>query len=189
MKIRNAKFVKGIVKEDVLLEDDKPKYAFIGRSNVGKSSLLNALTNTKIARASTYAGRTQEVNLYLINDDIYFLDLPGYGFARTSGLGKEGISKLIEMCLFNPNNKIEKVILLVDSNIGFTDKDSAMLQDLLENNRSVIIAASKIDKLNQSELHKKLSDIRSCSYGMRVIPFSSKSKRGISDLLEEMSLS
>lgn len=187
MKIRSAKFVKGIVKEDTVLEDGTPQYAFIGRSNVGKSSLFNALTKTKLARASAYAGRTQEVNLYLINDDTYFLDLPGYGFARTSGLGRDGISRLIEMCLFNPKYRQEKIVLLIDANVGFTDKDTAMFQDLLENGKSVIIAISKIDKLNQSELHTKLTEIKSQSHGVPIVPFSSKTKKGIEDLLDEIS--
>lgn len=101
MNIRSAKFIKGVTDEDPIFTDGVPQIAFIGRSNVGKSSLINALTKSSISRASSFPGRTQELNVFLINDFIYFVDLPGYGFSRISGRGKEKITDLIDCYLFN----------------------------------------------------------------------------------------
>ena len=101
MKITSVKFMKGLVGDDEILADGTPQIAFIGRSNVGKSSLINVLTNSKISRTSSFAGRTQEINIFLVNESFYLVDLPGYGFARHSGLGREKIGELIDSYLFN----------------------------------------------------------------------------------------
>ena len=95
MNITSVKFIKGVVGDDDILESDIPQIAFIGRSNVGKSSLINIITNRKVSRTSSFPGRTQEINIFLINNSFYLVDLPGYGFARASGLGREKIGELI----------------------------------------------------------------------------------------------
>lgn len=186
MRIVKAQFVKGLVGDDELLHDGLPQVAFVGRSNVGKSSLINTLTGTSISRTSGYAGSTQEINAYLVNDDMYFMDLPGYGFARTSGRGKEKIGDLIEFYLFKSAVEQAKVVIVVDAGVGVTDKDASMFNELLEHNKSIIIAASKIDKLNQSEFHKSITKLRTIAHGFPVVPFSSKSKKGIPELLAEI---
>lgn len=184
MKVSSTKFIKGAVSgSDEVLLDGKPHVVFIGRSNVGKSSLLNVLTNSKIARTSSMPGRTQEINVMLVNDSIYFLDLPGYGFARVSGMGKYAIGKLIEQYLFNPNiSSPQKIILLVDAHVGMTDKDMAMFDDLVEYGKDFVIAASKIDKCSQSEYHHNMLAIKKAAGDRLIFPFSSKTKKGLDAL-------
>lgn len=186
MKITTSKFIKGIVSDDKTLGDGIPQIAFIGRSNVGKSSLINALTNSKISRTSSFAGRTQEINVFLINDSFYFVDLPGYGFARASGLGREKIGELIDSYLFNSLYKQKKIVLIIDANVGMTDRDILMFKELQRHHKDFIIVASKIDKMTQSEYHKKMALLRKTAGDQTVIPFSSKKRTGIDDLILEI---
>lgn len=186
MIISSAKFIKGIVGDDQLLEEDVLKVAFVGRSNVGKSSLINALTNSSVARTSGSAGSTQEINVYLINKNIYFFDLPGYGFARKSGRGKEKIGDLIDFYLFQKAHSHEKIVLVIDIQTGMTDKDLSMFEELKDYGKDMIIAVSKIDKLNQSEIHHKLQAIKAHTGEYTVIPFSSKKKTRINTLIETL---
>ena len=151
MKITSKKFIKGIVNDDPILGNNIPQIAFIGRSNVGKSTLINTLTNSKIARTSSFPGRTQEINVFLINSNYYLVDLPGYGFTLTSSMGREKIGDLIDSYLFNSLYKQKKVVLIIDASIGMTDTDISMLRELEENNKDFIVVANKIDKLKQSE--------------------------------------
>ena len=95
MKITSSVFIKGIVEDDEIMDDGIPQVAFIGRSNVGKSSLVNALTKSKLSRISSSAGSTQQINFFLINKSIYFVDLPGYGFAKASNEDRNKIGNLI----------------------------------------------------------------------------------------------
>src|SRR3989344_8648425 len=100
MKIKSAEFIKGIVTEDELLRSQLPQVALVGRSNVGKSSLINAITGKQIARSSVTPGKTRELNLYLINKDFYLVDLPGYGFAKGSLQDRTNLKSLIYSYLF-----------------------------------------------------------------------------------------
>jgi|JI10StandDraft_1071094.scaffolds.fasta_scaffold03913_9 GTP-binding protein len=184
MKVTSAKFIKGLVGDDALLHDGTPQVAFVGRSNVGKSSLINALTTTSVSRTSSYAGSTQEINVFLVNDSFYLMDLPGYGFARASGLGRAKIGDLIDTYIFDPKYHHHKVVLLVDANVGMTDKDISMFEELRAAGKDVVVAPSKIDKLNQSDMHKSMKEIERIAYGATIIPFSSKTKRGIEALAE-----
>lgn len=186
MKIKSVKFMKGIVGDDEMLNNGVPQIAFIGRSNVGKSSLINLLTNTSISKTSSFPGRTQEINVFLINESFYFMDLPGYGFARLAGLGREKIGNLIKNYLFGivPNQKM--IVMIVDANVGMTDKDISMLEELEFNRKNFIIVANKIDKLNQSDFHKKMKEIEAVARGHHVIPFSTKTKKGVDMLLGEI---
>ena len=148
MRITSASFIKGIVDDDPILGDGTPQIAFIGRSNVGKSSLINTLTNQGgLARTSSFPGRTQEINIFLINKSFYLVDLPGYGFARASSAGRDKISDLIHSYLFNSNYEQKKVVLIIDANVGPTDKDIAMLCALEDHKKSIVIVANKIDKI------------------------------------------
>lgn len=186
MKITSTKFIKGLVGDDEILTNGIPQIAFIGRSNVGKSSLINTLTNNKISRTSSFPGRTQEINIFLINDSFYFVDLPGYGFARTSGLGREKIGELIDSYLFNPNHSPEKIILIIDANVGITDRDMLMIQELQNHHRDFILIANKIDKMNQSEYSKKFKEIQKIIGENKIIPISTKTKKGIDLLSSEI---
>ncbi len=183
MKITSAKFVIGITTDDSLLGNTIPQIAFIGRSNVGKSSLINSLAGVKgLAVTSSLPGRTKEINVFLINSNFYLVDLPGYGYARTSREGREKIEDLIESYLFNSLYKQKKVVLIIDANIGMTDKDIDMFRELKEHDKDIIVIANKIDKIKKSELKKKIHEIESIAFGFPVIQYSSKDKIGINTL-------
>lgn len=186
MKITSTKFIKGLVGDDEILGDGIPQIAFIGRSNVGKSSLINCLTNSKISRTSAFPGSTQEINIFLVNDSFYFVDLPGYGFARASGRGRENISELIDSYLFNSIYNQHKIVLIIDANVGMTDKDESMFRELKNHNKDFIIALSKIDKMIQSEYHKKIAELKKITGEYTVIPFSAKKQIGVENLIDQI---
>lgn len=186
MKIKSTKFIKGIVGDDKILADGIPQIAFIGRSNVGKSSLINTLTNSKISRTSALPGRTTEINIFLINDSFYLVDLPGYGFARASGTGREKIGELIDSYLFNSLYHQKKVVLIIDANVGFTERDMLMLSELENHNKDFIIIANKIDKMSQSEYYKKFIEIKKVVGEHEIIPFSTKNKKGLEALSDKI---
>jgi GTP-binding protein len=172
------------VGEDPIFTNSIPQIAFLGRSNVGKSSLINGLTHSKISRESAFPGSTQEINVFLINQSIYFVDLPGYGFTRTSGLGKEKIGKLITEYIFNPNFNQKKIVLIIDSNIGMTEQDIAVFEELEKHNKDFIIVLSKIDKLNQSDFHHRLVEIKNFAGEHPIFPCSSKAKKGLDPIVK-----
>src|ERR1035437_3406705 len=186
MKITSKKFIKGIVGDDEILGNDIPQIAFIGRSNVGKSTLINTLTNSQLARTSSFPGRTQEINIFLINDSFYFVDLPGYGYTLTSGVGREKIGELIDSYLFNSLYEQKKIVFIIDASVGITDKDVSMFQELQNHHKDFIIVANKVDKMNQSQYHKKMTEIKNIVGSHMIIPFSSKKKIGIKPLLNEI---
>lgn len=176
--------MKGLVGDDEILGDGTPQIAFIGRSNVGKSSLINTITNSKVSRTSSFPGRTQEINVFLLNDSFYLVDLPGYGFARASGLGREKIGELIDSYLFNSIYNQKKVVMIIDANVGMTDKDVLMLEELIKFDKNFIIIANKIDKMTQSEYHKKINEIKKIVQDHEIIPFSNKTKKGLEKLID-----
>ncbi len=186
MKITSSKFIKGLVGDDEILASDIPQIAFIGRSNVGKSSLINTLSNSKISRTSSFPGRTQEINVFLMNDSFYLVDLPGYGFARVSGLGREKIWELIDFYLFQSNYRQKKIVFIIDANVGFTETDLSMLDELEENKKDFIIVANKIDRMNQSDYQKQIREIKKIAGEHLIIPVSTKKKKGIEILLKEI---
>jgi len=178
--------MKGLVGDDKILADGIPQIAFIGRSNVGKSTLINTITNSKIARASSFPGRTQEINIFLINESYYLFDLPGYGFARASGAGREKIWELIDSYLFNSIHNQKKVVFIIDANVGFTENDLSMLDELENHHKNFIIIAHKIDKMTQSDYHKQITKIKKISGRNLIIPFSSKTKKGLENLIDQI---
>jgi len=186
MKVTTTKFIKGIVKDDKILADDTPQIAFIGRSNVGKSSLINTITNSKVSRTSSFPGRTQEINIFLMNNSYYLVDLPGYGFARASGAGREKIGELIDAYLFNSIYDQKKIVFIIDANVGMTDRDILMLDELENHNKDFIIVANKIDRLTQAEYHKEMAQIKDVVGDHKVFPFSTKNKKGIEELIHEI---
>jgi len=187
MNITSAKFVKGIVGSDPILENDTPQVAFIGRSNAGKSSVINYLTNQKnLARTSSAPGRTKEINLFLINDSFYLVDLPGYGFAKASYSVRENLEQLIAWYLFQSPYVQQKVVLIIDANVGPTSLDMEMLYQLEEHEKDIIIVANKIDKLKKSKLEKQLQNIAHRVGSHTLIPFSTEKKIGREKLLNEI---
>ena len=181
--IKSAKFIKGVTNADPILQDGKPQIAIIGRSNVGKSSTINALTKQKgLARTSSFPGRTAQINLFLINDSFYLVDLPGYGFTRTSREEREDLQHLIHWYLLDSPYHQEKVILIIDANVGLTQDDKDMLFSLEEARKEIIVIANKVDKIKKSEYKKKFEKIESQVGMHKVIPYSAEKRIGQAEL-------
>ncbi len=166
-------------------DNSHPEIAFAGKSNVGKSSLINALMNRKsYARTSAAPGKTQTINYYNINDEVYFVDLPGYGYAQASVSVKEKWGKMIERYL-KTSNQLKCVFLLIDIRHKPSDNDKQMYDWVLSNGFVPIIIATKSDKLNRSQISKHLkiiSDTLGVEKGATLIPFSSTKKVGKEDV-------
>lgn len=187
MNITSAKFVKGVVGEDEALDDGTPQIAFIGRSNVGKSSVINTLVKQKdLAKTSSFAGRTQQINLFLVNNSFYLVDLPGYGFAHASKDLQVGLQNLIYWYFFSSNYEQKKVVLIIDANVGATDTDLEMLHSLTEHKKDVVIVANKIDKIKKSEYKKQMQNIQNAVGEHKVLPFSAEKKIGVEELAKEV---
>ena len=185
MKIKSARFVKGVVGEDEIITDGMPQYAFIGRSNVGKSSLINTITDSNdMARVGKKPGKTTEINFFLINNAFYLVDLPGYGFAKASLAARTKLRALIIWYLTQSTARPQRVVLVVDSKVGMTDFDKDTLSVLKEEEHPFIVVANKIDKLTQKEASASLKGIQEIVGRAPVIPFSSQTKRGIDRLVE-----
>ena len=160
MKINKAEFVKSAVQKKMSPDAlSKKEFAFIGRSNVGKSSLINSLTGRKnLARTSKTPGRTQLINFFLINDNIYFVDLPGYGFAKVPANVKKNWGNIIETYLSSEREKI--VFLLLDIRRIPSNEDIEMLEWLEHFDIEYYIIFTKNDKVSNNERFKCLKDIR-----------------------------
>lgn len=164
-----------------LPETDKPEVAFAGKSNVGKSSLINALMNRKsLARTSAQPGKTQTINYYNVNDEIYFVDLPGYGYAKVSQSEKEKWGRMIERYL-GTSKQLRAVFLLVDIRHAPGENDQLMYDWVLSQNYKPIIIATKLDKIKRSQTQKQLKLIRETLGAEKdtvMIPFSAETKQG-----------
>ncbi|MBO5572683.1 MAG: YihA family ribosome biogenesis GTP-binding protein [Clostridium sp.] len=187
MIIRNAelKTVCGITSR--LPDNAQPEFAFCGKSNVGKSSLINALMNRKsLARTSSTPGKTQTINYYLVNDAFYYVDLPGYGFAKASEKVKAQWGKLIEDYL-HQSRAIRAVFLLVDIRHAPGENDLLMLKWIRDHGYTPLIIATKADKLKRSQVAKQMAEVRK-GLGLpadyRVIAFSSETKQGRDEIWE-----
>lgn len=164
-----------------------PEVAFAGKSNVGKSSLINALMNRKsLARTSAQPGKTQTINYYHVNDAIYFVDLPGYGFARANESAKAQWGKMIEDYL-HKSKQLKAVFLLIDIRHAPSENDCIMYDWICRNGFHPIIIATKLDKINRSQIQKQLKLIRttlSVAEGTILIPFSAETKQGREEIYE-----
>ena len=167
--------------------DHLPQIAFSGRSNVGKSSLINSLLNRKsLARVSGEPGKTITVNFYSIDRKLYFVDLPGYGFAKVSESVKVQWGKMIERYL-HKSRQLKAVFLLVDIRHAPSENDRTMYDWILSNGYHPIIIATKLDKINRSQIQKQLKLIRTTLHteeGAVLIPFSAESKQGREEIYE-----
>ncbi len=187
MKITTATFIKGIVGDDPILYDGKPQVVFIGRSNVGKSSLVNAFTkNGALARVSNTPGRTQQINMFLINNSWYLMDIPGYGFARVGKDRKEEIQELIDWYLFESECAIKRVVMIIDANVGPTKDDMEMFTALQDNQKNIVVVANKIDKIKKSELEAKIAAIRKTFSGTPVFPCAIIKNIGVAEFGHEI---
>ena len=187
MNITSASFVKGVVQEDEILDDGKPQVAFVGRSNVGKSSVINSLAKQKgLARISSFPGHTQEINIFLINKSLYLVDLPGYGFAKASKETQERLQRLIYWYLLNSDYQQKKIVLIIDAVVGVTQSDLQMLNSLEQADKNIILVANKVDKLKKSEINRQLQSIKDAVGDYKVIAYSAEKNIGIGELTEEI---
>ena len=187
IKSVNLETVCGVT--STLPVNDKPEFAFAGKSNVGKSSLINALMNRKAyARTSAQPGKTQTINFYNINDALYYVDLPGYGYAKVpkSEVAKWGM--MMEEYL-QKREELRAIILLIDIRHEPGKNDIMMYEWLKHFGFDIIIAATKSDKINRSQIQKHLSVIRKTlklSAEDVLIPFSGEKKTGVEELWAEI---
>ncbi|MCI8993840.1 MAG: YihA family ribosome biogenesis GTP-binding protein [Eubacterium sp.] len=172
-----------------LPENIYPEIAFVGKSNVGKSSLINALMNRKsLARTSSQPGKTQTINFYNINDEMYLVDLPGYGYAKASKTEQEQWGKMIEEYL-HTSHQLKRIFLLVDIRHKPSANDKMMYDWIVYHGFEPIIVATKSDKIKRSQLTKRLEEI---CYDLNLgdqtslIPFSAETKQGRKEIWDRM---
>ena len=192
MIIRNVELetVCGVTSQ--LPEHTLPEFAFSGKSNVGKSSLINALMNRKsLARTSSQPGKTQMINFYNINGELYYVDLPGYGYAKVSQTEREKWGKMIERYL-RSSKVLKCVFLLVDIRHEPSANDKLMYDWIVHNGFRPVIIATKLDKIKRSQIQKQVKLLRT-GLGMEkediLIPFSAETKQGreeIWDVIDRM---
>ena len=168
-------------------ENDKIEIAFAGKSNVGISSLINALVNRKaLARTSSQPGKTQTINFYKVNDEVYFVDLPGYGYAKVSEEVKAKWGNLIERYL-NKSEMLKAVFLLVDIRHEPSANDKNMYEWIVYQGYDPIIIATKLDKIKRSQVAKHVKMLKTglnVKPGTKVIPFSATTKQGREEIWE-----
>ncbi|MBE5922377.1 MAG: YihA family ribosome biogenesis GTP-binding protein [Lachnospiraceae bacterium] len=164
-----------------LPQNTLPEIAFAGKSNVGKSSLINGLLNRKsLARTSSQPGKTQTINFYQVNKELYFVDLPGYGYAKVSQTIKEKWGKMIEKYL-RTSKQLKKVFLLLDIRHEPSANDRNMYEWITYNGYEPVIIATKLDKINRSQIQKQLKILREglqAPKGTLIFPYSAITKQG-----------
>ena len=191
MIIKQSEFVISAVKREQYPIDGRAEIAFVGRSNVGKSSIINALTNRKkLAKVSQTPGKTRLINFFIINNDFHLVDLPGYGYAKVSKKEQQSWGKTIETYLYD-RTELKRVVLLVDSRHKPTGDDIMMYDWIKHYGYDAVVVATKSDKLSNNELVKSKKIIRDT---LKIAPeeqlyfFSSLNKRGKDELIDNLFL-
>ena len=186
MKISSARFVKSAVRPDDFPSDQKPEIVFCGRSNIGKSSLLNALTNSRgLARTSSSPGRTQTINFFLIDERMYFVDLPGYGFAKAAKKVRESWGAMIEGYLRN-RPQLKMAVLLVDSRVEPLESDVMMKQWLDHHQIPNAVVLTKTDKISRNQLNQALRRGVKILSTKEIVPFSAVTGSGRDEILKRI---
>lgn len=170
-----------------LPENQLPEVAFAGKSNVGKSSLINALLNRKsLARTSSQPGKTQTINFYNVNKNLYFVDLPGYGYAQVSREIRAKWGQMVERYL-NKSKQLRRVFLLIDIRHEPSENDCMMYNWIIDHGYEPVIILTKLDKLKRSQVDKMVSTIKKKLQpvpGTVIIKFSAQTKQGRDEILE-----
>jgi GTP-binding protein len=178
MKVKSARFVKSATSPEHYPRDGRPEIAFLGRSNVGKSSLINSLLGVNgLARTSGTPGRTQLINFFLIDDAFYFVDLPGYGYAKVPLEIRKQWGPMVEKYLASRPNLVLSV-LITDSRRKPTELDQQMIEWLEARQRPFVIAATKADKLSSNQLKANLSRASGESGSNEIVAYSAVTRRG-----------
>ncbi len=179
--------MKSTTRPDDFPRDQRPEIAFCGRSNVGKSSLLNTLTNVRgLARTSSTPGRTQTINFFVINESMYFVDLPGYGYAKVSKTVRESWGPMIEDYLRN-REQLNLAVMIVDSRMAPTDSDVMMKQWLDRCRIPTTVVLTKTDKISNNQLHQALRQGTQTLDTKEIIAFSAVSGAGKDAILARIS--
>jgi GTP-binding protein len=186
MKITSAEFIKSAYNESHWTNDNLPEISFLGRSNVGKSSLINSLLLRKgLAKTSNTPGRTQCINFFLINEKFYFVDLPGYGYAKVSKSMRQDWGIMAQEYLAK-RPQLMLSIELVDLRHLPTKLDEQLHEWLVYNQKPHIIVATKADKLSNNQLKKNLTEIEKAMPESKVIAYSAKTGKGRDHLWQEI---
>lgn len=139
-----------------------------------------------LARTSSFPGRTREINIFLINEAFYLVDLPGYGFAKVGKEAREKIQKMVSWYLFDSDYVFKKAVLIIDAKVGATKSDMEMLRDLEKGKKEILIVANKIDKIKKSEYLAQTQKIKDTFSIHKVILYSAENKIGVGDLVGEL---
>ena len=186
MRIHSAEFVVGAVGDKGSPTDGLPEVAFAGRSNVGKSSLINRLVQRRnLAFTSSTPGRTQQLNYYRVDDRLYLVDLPGYGYVRGGVDLRRNLGRLVETYLAS-REALQAVVLLIDARHGPTELDLHMVDTLKSGGRPFLLVLTKADKLSRGKLDRQISRLEEEGHlaDLPYLPFSSETGLGRGDLLQ-----
>lgn len=189
INVNNARFELTAVKPDQYPKNNVPEIAFVGRSNVGKSSVINTLLNRKnLARVGSIPGKTKEINFYNIDDKVYFVDLPGYGYANVSKSEKLTWGKMIENYLYS-RKCLKLIVMLVDIRHKPTSNDIIMYEWIQSYDIPHVVIATKSDKISRGQISSRLKDIRitlNCNAEIPVVPLSSITKHGRDEIWDQI---
>lgn len=181
MKNLACKFIGSFYKLEQIPKDRRPQIAFAGRSNVGKSTLLNKLTGQKkLAKVSQTPGKTRSVNFFLINDKFYFVDLPGYGYAKVSKKEREDWGQLLESYLLESPH-LKGIIILLDCRREPNEDDIQLIEWITAKEMPAIAVVTKADKLNRDKINRKVKQIEN-DFGLSAIPFSAVKGMGKNEI-------
>ena len=186
---KSAEYIRSITGEDTILQDPRDQIAFVGRSNAGKSSVINCLAGrSNLAQSSSTPGKTRSIDFYLIDDSFYLVDLPGFGYTKTKARHAQKLREMIIWYLAGQPNRPQLVVHVIDAKAGITRKDEDMLDILAGEQYSVVVLANKIDKLNQSQASSALSQIEAQIQDRQrtkatIVPFSAQTGQGRGETL------
>ncbi len=193
MKIISAQFIKGVVGEEALLYDGTPQIAFIGRSNVGKSSTLNSiLERRKLVKVGKTPGKTREINFFDVvldtKDHIYFVDLPGYGYAKISKSERSTLAERIKWYITHPQADTALICLIIDAKVGLTDFDKGALDLIKKHKKQYFIGVNKIDRINQKTQNELLKDLKEYLQEdfEKVTLYSAQKNKGVHKILQRI---
>lgn len=191
MNLNNAEFIKSAAQPKDFISSSVPSIVFSGKSNVGKSSVINSLLNRKnFARVSSEPGKTAHINYFFIDGKAYFVDLPGYGFAKVSQAEKQRWARLMEQFFADGENNITLGVMIVDSRHRPTADDIVMAEWFMASGRPFLVVANKSDKLKKSEIGPNVEVIRE-TLGLPdevpVVVYSAEKRTGMSELLAHIS--
>jgi len=179
-----VKFLKSVIKPEDLPVSEKPQIAFVGRSNVGKSSLINHITGQKnLARVSSEPGRTRTINLFDMDGRLFLVDLPGYGYAKASKSKRQNFSDMLNDYLWLAK-QLKLVFLIIDARLGPTALDREMLNYIKASGTPLVMILNKVDKISDSETTNLISSLQAAYPGMDLLLHSSVSGKGLGEILE-----